>query len=239
VEVDPLASMRCWAIELELGGRTFDVPALSAVDWWPLLSSGDHGQILDFVVSSPTDPDSLDELLLDGRIDPEEVRVAAVDAIEAAAGRSLHVATVLVQLANAQWSSINGALVRHGFRWEGQPFGAVLDAVYAEVTARTDEEGRKKLDAILADESLTQPRSGKRKVSPQAVSDFEAMAGPRPGSASAGRSADSQPRTLTPPRSRPRPGRSGGPKRRPAAPGGNAPAASSGSLPGEAPPASA
>jgi hypothetical protein len=87
VEVDPLASMRCWAIQLELGGRTYEVPALPAVDWWPVLVSADLGQILDFVVSTPEDPFNLDDLLLDGAFTTAELIEVLTDALEEVAGR--------------------------------------------------------------------------------------------------------------------------------------------------------
>jgi hypothetical protein len=221
--------MRCWAIELELGGRTFDVPALPAADWWPVLVSGDLGQILDFVVSSPDDPANLDDLLLTGRIDPGDLGEALTDAIETTAGRSLHSALVLAYVARTQWSSINGAMVTRGFRWDVQPLGAALDAIYAEVTSRLNKDDLTSFLATLENEALTKG-GRKAKVSEKVVSEFEGLAGPRPtsGVKSTGAPSDNaRPRTRT----RPRPPRQGGPSgepRRPRAPrAGSGPAASS------------
>lgn len=219
MEVDPLASMRCWAIELELGGRTYDVPALSAVDWWPVLTSGDLTEILDFVVSSPEDPFNLDDLLLSGEVDQAELGPALTDALEAAAGRSVHVCVVLASVANMHWASINGALMRRGFRWEDAPLGAALDAIYAEVTSRfPDEETQAKFEALLEDESLTQPGK-KRRPSERVVSEFEAMAGPRPKPAPV---ASAEPSGSGPPKTppQPQPRRRGGPSRVPRPPRG-------------------
>ena len=227
--VDPLASMRCWPIELELGGRTYDVPALTAVDWWPVLTSGDLTQILDFVVSTPDDPANLDDLLLFGAFDQGELYQSLADTIEVVAGRSLHVSMVLASVAEMHWASINGALVRRGFRWEGQPLGAALDAIYAEVTGRLDEEALGKFEGLLADESVTQP-GGKRKPSERVVSEFEAMAGPRP---TAGAVATGEPSDSARPKTRPRPrpprpsGPSGAPKKPRGPRAGSGPAASS------------
>jgi hypothetical protein len=218
VEVDPAASMRCWAIELELGGRTFDVPALPAADWWPVLTSRDPSLILDFVVSTPDDPANLDDLLLAGEVDQDELGQALIDAMEAAAGRSLHVSMVLATVAEMHWASINGALVRRGFRWEEQPLGAALDAIYAEVTARLDEEALGKFEALLDDESVTRP--GKKRTASQKVrAEFEAMAGPRP---TAGAGASAEPSDSERPRSQPQPQRPlrGGPSRAPRPPRG-------------------
>jgi hypothetical protein len=202
--VDPLASMRCWAIELELGGRTYEVPALPAADWWPVLVSADKTMVLDFVVSRPDDPMNLDELLLAGQITSDEVTEALTEAIEQTAGRSFHVASVLALTAHQYWPTINGALAQRGFRWDVMPLGAALDAVYAVILDHLDKDGREKFLAVLGNESLTKPE-GKRTVSPRVVSEFETMAGPRPTTgarASAEPSGSGPPRTL--PRSRPR-----------------------------------
>lgn len=226
MDVDPLASMRCWAIELELGGRTFDVPALSAADWWPVLSSGDLGSILDFVVSLPDDPFNLDEMLLAGSLPSGELTEVLTDAIEATAGRSLHAAFVLATVANGQWAGINGALAARGFRWDQQPLGAALDAIYAEVVGRLDKDGLTKFLALLDDESVTTGR--KRRVSKRAVQEFESFAGPRPtsGVRSTGAPSDSEPPRI---RTRPRPRRPGGrshaPKLPPAPPAESDPGA--------------
>ncbi len=230
MDVDPLASMRCWAIELELGGRTYDVPALSAVDWWPVLTSGDLTQVLDFVVSSPEDPFNLDDLLLTGQLESADLGEALTDAVEAAAGRSFHAAFVIAMVANSQWASVNGALARRGFRWEGQPLGAALDAIYAEVTGRLEKDDLNKFLALLENEALTQPGKRKGRTSGRVTSEFEAMAGPRPtaGVVATGEPSDSA-RPRTQPRLRPpRQGVPSGVPRRPRAPrAGSDPAASS------------
>ena len=226
--VDPLASMRCWAIELELGGRTFDVPALPAVDWWPVISSGDLTQILDFVVSTPGDPNSLDEMILREGLGSDLTEVLS-DAVEAAAGRTFHAARVLAIVAESQWASINGAMVARGFRWDQQPLGAALDAIYAEVISRLDKEALTKFLAVLENEALTKG-GRKAKVSEKVVEEFEGFAGPRPTSgvkSTGGPSDNARPKT----RRRPQPPRQGDPSPEPTRPraprGRSGPAASS------------
>lgn len=181
MDVDPAASMRCWAIELELGGRTFDVPALPAADWWPVLSSGDLSLILDFVESTSKEPFSLEDLLLDGELKAGDLGEALSDAIEAAAGRSYHSAFVLSVVAEQHWASINGVLMARGFRWDRQPLGAALDAIYAEVTSRLGKDELAKFLALLENESLT-TGGRKARASQAVVSEFESFAGPRPTS---------------------------------------------------------
>lgn len=207
MEADPLASMRCWAIELELGGRTYEVPALSAVDWWPVIASGDPMRVLDFVVSTPTDPFNLDDLILSGEADTDEIGTVVMDAVEETAGRTFHAAYVLVTVATSNWAMINGELTRRGFRWEGLPLGAALDALYAEITNRLDKDALTKFLALLDNEALT---TGNRRgrARERALSQFETMAGPRPtsGVKSTGEPSEGQ-RSKT--RTRPRQPRQG------------------------------
>lgn len=216
MDVDPLASMRCWALELELGGRTFDVPALPAADWWPVLVSGDLSQILDFVVSTPGDPLDLDELLLTGEVNQAQLTQALTDAVEETAGRSLHASIVIAVVAGSNWASVNGALVRRGFRWDQQPLGAALDAIYAEVTGRLKKDELDKFLALLKNEALTSGKPSPRQRA-ELVNEFESMAGPRPttGVKSTGVPSDNaRPRT----RIRPRPPRQVDPSREPTRP---------------------
>lgn len=236
VEVDPLASMRCWAIELELGGRTFDVPALPAVDWWPVLVSGDLAQILDFVVSTPEDPFNLDDLLLEGRVTRDELAESLSDAIETAAGRSFHSAFVLATVANSQWAAVNGTLARRGFRWDEQPLGAALDALYVTITEGLSKENLDKFLAILENEALTQ-KGKKRQPTERVMTEFETFAGPRPktGVKSTGAPSDNaRPRTQPRPQRPRRGGPSNAPRQLPGPPAESGPGASPGSPLGEA-----
>lgn len=230
MEVDPLASMRCWAIELELGGRAYEVPALPAVDWWPVLVSADLGQILDFVVSTPEDPFNLDDLLLEGAFTTAELTTALTDALEETAGRSFHAAFVLATVANSQWAAINGAMVQGGFRWDEQPLGAALDAIYAVVTGRLNEEALKKFLALLDNEALTTGGKPTPRQRAKVENEFESMAGPKPTAgvvATGAPSGSGRPKTQ-PRLQRPRQGgRSGAPRQRPGPPAGSDPGASS------------
>ena len=209
MDVDPLASMRCWAIGIELGGREFEIPALPAVEWWPVIASGDLAQVLDFIASSPDDPDNLDELLLAGEVSGEDLTEAANDAIEEVTGRSFHAAFVLAVVAKAQWGTVGGVLAQTGFRWDLQPIGAALDAIYEILTSRMDKDNLDKFLALLANESLTSGGKRRGRARQKVVDEFEAMAGPRPTTgvvATSERSGSERPRT----RPRPQPRRQGG-----------------------------
>ena len=232
MEVDPLASMRCWAITVTLGGHEFEIPALPAVDWWPVLTSVNPRRVLDLLTSSH----DLDEMILDGEVTSAEVTEACVDAIEEATGRSLHVALVLALAADGNWPTIGGHLAQIGFRWDQQPIGAALDAIYAVIIGNLPEDARAKFEGVLENESLTQPGK-KRTPSEKVMSEFEAMAGPRPApsvpgqgppqQSTGGPSGSAPPRSHSQPRPRLQGGRSGEPKRPRSRPAESAQAASS------------
>lgn len=202
MDVDPLASMRCWAIEIELGGRTFDVPALPAVDWWPVLVTADLHAVLDFIVSSPDDPNSLDEMLLSGGIDPEELTTALVDALEEATGRTMHSACVLASVATTHWTVVGGELAKLGFRWDIQPIGAALDAVFSVVISGIEKkEDRDKFLRLLDTDPMIKGRRGRNRE--KAVAEFETLAGPKPTAvlpATGAPSGNAHPRTPRLPR---------------------------------------
>jgi hypothetical protein len=202
VDVDPLASMRCWAIEIELGGRAYEVPALSAIEWWPVVLSGDLTKVLDFIESTPGEPLGLDDLLLDGDLDGAELSTALTDAVEEASGRSFHAAHVLASVASMHWASINGELVQRGFRWEDQPLGAALDAIYAVVVSRLEKKPLEEFLALLDNEAATTGKvTGRQRA--RITQDFSQLAGPRPtgGVRATGAPSDSgRPKTRTRPR---------------------------------------
>lgn len=201
---------------MELGGREFDIPALPAVDWWPVLTDDGPAGIIDLLKSD----ESLDAMLLDGRVSSADLADALQDVIEEATGRTYHAAFVLATVASVSWSAIGGQLARDGFQWDRQPIGAALDAVYAIVVGNLEEKERDKFLALLEDESISQP-SKKRTPSQKVVAEFETMAGPRPtpaplpGKASGARSGSQPTRTQTRPRQPRQGGRSAVPRTRP------------------------
>lgn len=168
--------MRCWEIELELEGRTYVVPALPAVEWWPILTGLDLMAVLDLTGHSS----EIDDRLISGELTYAELTEPLKDALEAAAGRSLHTAYALAATAEQHWMAVNGELARRGFRWDEQPLAAALDAIY--ITVLKVFQKQEDLDAwlrILNDDSLTAP--GKKRTASETVkSEFESMAGPRP-----------------------------------------------------------
>jgi hypothetical protein len=246
MNVDPAASMRCWAIEVELAGRVFEIPALPAADWWPVLVDVSVSGVMDLFSTSQ---DDLDEMLLSGEVDGAGLHAALTEALEEAAGRTAHAAFVLASIAHQNWPVLGGQLAAAGFLWDVQPLGAALDALYHLITSGLPEESteggtttrpRDQFHALLDNEAVVggKPTEQLRR---RAVTGFEAMAGPRPttGARATGeQSGSARPRTRPRPRP-PRPGGQSGAPRTPRVPRADSgPAASSGPPPDVAGPAS-
>jgi hypothetical protein len=175
MQVDPAASLRCWALEIDLGGRTYEVPALPAADWLPVLLEGDPLLVLDMFVSIE-DGETIDDLILAGQVKADELTEALIGAVEQTAGRPFMASYVLVQATARHWATISGRLSQRGFRWDREPLGAALDAVYSIITMNMKDEDRVKFEALL-----DTPMPG-RKVTPSAAATegFELLAGPKP-----------------------------------------------------------
>jgi len=205
VEVDPAASLQLWAVEIELGGRTFEVPALPASAWFPVLVEGDPLRVLDLIPSSlDGDGPDVDEMILSGEVSGEDLVNALVDAIEEVAGRDFHAAFVLATMAHTQWPLIGGLMAQSGFLWDAAPIGAALDAIYAVVSAHLKEDARQRFEALLNTPTLI-PGRRRPAARERALDEFESMAGPKPeGVRSSGAPSDNaRPRTrprLQPPR---------------------------------------
>lgn len=233
---DPLAAMRCWSIELTVGDRVFEIPALTAADWWPALTSGQPiAGVLDLVESG-----ELDELILAGEIDGEALHESLTEALEEVAGRSVHKAIVLAAVAEAHWVVIGGQLARRGFRWDQMPLAAALDAVHLTIVEGLDEKAKAQFDALLDNESLSQGKQSER-TREKALDDFSAMAGPRPtgGLKSTGAPSDSARSKTRRQRQPPRPAApSDEPMPQPGPPAGSGPAATSAGRAAAAGPAS-
>lgn len=208
--VDPAASMRIWAVELELGAgatrRVFEVPALPAADWFPLLVSGDLGGIIDIL----DDSTQVDEMLVSGEVSAEDLTTALTAVVEQVSGRPLHAALALAQIANDLWPAIGGEMALAGFRWDQQPIAAALDAIDRAAMRLFTKEYREKIRAIVDSEvsPVGTGRSRRRVNRAAARAEFEKMAGPPPtarqGAPASGARSEGVPPRIPRPLQRPR-----------------------------------
>ena len=139
MRLDPMAVVRCWAIDVDVGGATYTIPALPASEW--LLAV--LGALSDVVPGLLTRPDELDDQLIDGHLG-EECRTAAREAITAASGTTWWTATRLAQAATQ--TAIGWELTSRGVDPTRLPFAAYLGAVYRTGQKLMDEQGRARWD---------------------------------------------------------------------------------------------
>lgn len=150
MRVDPEAVLRCWPVDVDIGDRTYTIPALPARDWMlaviHLSEDGLAGSIAGVVPGLIPD-DDLADAIADGTVSSEECRQAARDAIEAAAGTKWWTAIKLA-LAAAD-DRISGELLAGGADPGVQPFGGFLLAAYRTATRNIADVDRARIDSEL------------------------------------------------------------------------------------------
>lgn len=153
VKFDPAAPLRCWAVDVDLLGHTWHIPALPAADWIGAAPGGeDYTGIIPGLLAEPDAAEVIADAylaMLDGGDDPSEaIATAARDAIEAATGVSWWIGERLMWLAQ-QWEGVGGELIRQGIDFARAPIGAVCVAVWRIISAVPDESTRAKLVAQI------------------------------------------------------------------------------------------
>lgn len=150
VDVDPLASLRGWELEVELGGDTYQVMPRMAGHWLAILVQNpmDPAEILPGMVAEDQQ-ETLEDALLTGVVAANEVREAALEVIADASGRPWWWTLRLVQAAVGSWAVVHGSLVAAGVRLADIPLGAAVDAIYVTCMARMDKEHREAFDRDL------------------------------------------------------------------------------------------
>lgn len=146
---DALAALRIWALEVDLGGETFVVPARPAADWFLA--------ILDEDTPLPLIPGLMDrgaeerivDLLLDDLTTAEEIVTRSRELLTAAAGRPWWEADRLIRSAGASWQVIGGELIRLGVDLDKVSLAAALNAIYVVCVRTMDEKERNKFDIDL------------------------------------------------------------------------------------------
>lgn len=142
---DPEACLRSWALDVDIAGATYTIPALPASGWLMAVASGSYLDIVPGLLEGPGE--ALDDLLLDG--DPDGLcQAAARAAIGAASGTSWWTATRLARAISTTW--IGGEFTLQGVDADRVPFGAYLAAAYRLVSRRLDDQQRARLDMELA-----------------------------------------------------------------------------------------
>lgn len=143
---DPSASLRCEPVTLILDkGGSLHIPALPAADWLAALFE-EFGSLepLRNLLDEPS-RDRLDEAIMDGLTDWNEMTGAFMDAVTATGGRPWWQVFLLLNLLRSQWSKFHGRIVLSGLDLERVPLAAYLDAALAVLLDGKDEGSQQKV----------------------------------------------------------------------------------------------
>lgn len=140
MKFDPDATLRCWAVDVDVAGRTYTIPALPAADWLLALHSG----ALADVVPGLVDGTELDDAIADGTASPADCQTAARAAIAAAAGCPWWTAAKLAHAAVTTWVAAD--LTSRGVDPTRIPLAAWLAAAWHAASRQMDEVKKGQLE---------------------------------------------------------------------------------------------
>jgi len=150
MQFDHASGLRCWAVEFELDGVLWEIPALPAADWLDayLESPDDLAGIVPGLVTDPEKGDTLAERLFDATFNDDDLFTpglepqrleAARTALTAAAGVTWWIAGRLAAEA-LSWTGVGGELVLRGINYQRAPLAAVLAAAYRIIVSTQDSK---------------------------------------------------------------------------------------------------
>ena len=128
---NPIWSLQPWPLTLSVSGQEYEIPATPAAQWLAVLLT--EGLMIDEVVLEllhPDDEQALEEALLSGDIDTDELYEACLDLIEAASGRKWYVAMRLVFVVKESWNTLGGEIMLQGVDATHLSLAGWLDAVF-------------------------------------------------------------------------------------------------------------
>jgi hypothetical protein len=137
---DPLATLRCWALDVDVAGVTYTIAAQPAQVWLLAILSGSYVEVLPGLL---TDKAALNDAIIDGTVEADELLGAARDAIAAAAGTPWWSAARLAQASTDTW--VGAELLLQGIDPGVVSLGAYLAAALRVATKDMDAAGRAQL----------------------------------------------------------------------------------------------
>lgn len=146
--VDALAALRIWGLDVDLGGTTLTIPPRSARDWFEAILREDPLPIVPGLMDDD-DQQAVEDLLLDGSTNLDEVVERSRQALQEIAGRPWWEADRLIRSAAESWTIIGGELTRLGVDLEKVSLAAALNAIYVICVRTMTEEERSRFDADL------------------------------------------------------------------------------------------
>lgn len=176
MEINGIAALRCWPIDLDIEGVQHRIPPRPAADWIVAIT-GSWTDIVPGLVDS-TDLDLTDRIAR-GEVTFAQLATAAKDAVAAAAGMPWWAAVRLIG-AGVNQASAAGELALDAVNAEQISLAAWCSAVYQALCRNADEKQCAKLDRQLLEtpEGVT----AEERYDEEAAADaFEAMFSGRGG----------------------------------------------------------
>jgi len=149
VRFDAAPSLRVWAVQVELGGRSYRIPPRPASDWLQAIAAPGLGAIVPGLLEQSEDTEDMLDMVLDGAIAFTDWQEAARSAIAEISGTKWWSATRLTAYLLGHWGTV-GAAVLSRVDPTTAPLGAVLTHTYRILLENCkDEQERQRLDMEL------------------------------------------------------------------------------------------
>ena len=137
---DPIWSLRCWPVDVQLVGHSVQIPALPAADWLAVLAATPLDPEDVFPGLAVDGPELVDELLYSGELSLDDLYRTTLEVISTVAGRPWWIALRLIASAVHNWGVVGSKLVLGGVDAEKVSLSAWLDAVFMIIIEGTPED---------------------------------------------------------------------------------------------------
>lgn len=146
---DAEASMRCWGVVLNIGGRDYAIPPLPAGPWLTAITTPSYRAVVPGLIRGLSTDDLIDALVA-RRVTVADLDQAARDAIAEISGMKWWSATRLAAWLVGNWHTLGSAVLSRGLDMQTAPLGAVLVVTYRVILENCkDEQERQKVDIEL------------------------------------------------------------------------------------------
>lgn len=149
LRIEGAAALRCWPLDVDLGGRTFRLPGRPAADWMDAVAGGGWEWEVIPGWLDPLHAADLDEMFLSGRLTFTECARVSHAALEAASGMAWWTAVKLIRAAIEQPDAL-GELLHGGVNLAAAPLGLVVAVLYRIYTRHATPVQRNRLDSELS-----------------------------------------------------------------------------------------
>ena len=134
---DPISSLCPWPLSVEVGGKSYAVPAWSAADWLHLLMDTEQLSADRLVVDLVTDGV---HIVMDESISSEEIVDLGLDLLEAAGGRPWYIIMRLVHVLRENWNVLGADMLKDGLDPTRVSLSGFLDVTLLQTLRSMDSK---------------------------------------------------------------------------------------------------